>query len=207
VLPPSWQACDRALVKVARRSACSTRSAGRRRWKRRFLEGWRAGKPERARAGGRPRAHAEEIAALDAIMAELDRGHPIGDWLYKSAWSYRVAARMLEQIGAARVHALLGAAVRAPDQRYRSQEASNTDAAQDMLRITDELLGKRAAAPMPCDIPRGIRRAPARDAWRLLHPRTGCGGARPGAGLEGDGRQHARCASGHRAVLRGRTWS
>jgi hypothetical protein len=65
----------------------------------RFLEDWRAGRPRLPEPGLAPQPHAAEIAALDAIMGELDRGHPIGNWLYKSAWSFRVAARMLAQIG------------------------------------------------------------------------------------------------------------
>jgi uncharacterized protein (TIGR02421 family) len=40
-----------------------------------------------------------------------------------------------------------------PDFRYRSQEASNADAAGDMLRITDDLLGKQNLPPIACDIP------------------------------------------------------
>jgi uncharacterized protein (TIGR02421 family) len=37
--------------------------------------------------------------------------------------------------------------------RYRSQQASNTDAALDMLRITDDLLGSQRLPPLACDIP------------------------------------------------------
>ena len=43
--------------------------------------------------------HTAEIEALTALMGRIDRGHPIGNWLYKSAWSYLVAARMLANIG------------------------------------------------------------------------------------------------------------
>ena len=105
--------CDRELASIGRRikRAEGDRLAGR------------AGRAipsrlatRRARAAGADDsgrvALADEIAALEALMRRIDRGHPIGNWLFKTAWSYHVAARMLGRHRHARVHALLDAAVR-----------------------------------------------------------------------------------------------
>ena len=152
-LPSKMLDCDRALVEVGKKIRVLNAIAWPAAMEEVFLDGWRAGKPQLPQPPLAPRPHPEEIATLDAIMRDLDRGDPIGNWLYKSAWSYRVAARMLEQIGEpgfTRCSALLYGR---PDHRYRSQEANNADAAGDMLRITDELLGRENLPPLACDIP------------------------------------------------------
>jgi len=152
-LPPKLKECDRALAGVGKKIRVLNAIGWPAAMEGTFLAGWRAGRPQLPQPPVRPQPHGEEIAALDAIMADCDRSHPLGNWLYKSAWSYRVAARMLAQIGTpgfTRCSALLYGR---PDFRYRSQEASNADAAHDMLRITDDLLGKQKLAPLACDIP------------------------------------------------------
>src|SRR6478735_3427794 len=152
-LSPKMQAADQALVEVGRKIRVLNAIAWPAALEERFLEGWRAGKPQLPQPPLAPKPHPGEIAALDAIMDGLDRGHPIGNWLYKSAWSYRVAARMLEQIGGPGFTRCSTLLYGRPDYRYRSQEANNADAAGDMLRITDDLLGRQNLPPLPCDIP------------------------------------------------------
>jgi uncharacterized protein (TIGR02421 family) len=152
-LPRKLQACDRALVKVGKKIRVLNAIGWPAALEEVFLAGWRQGKPKLPEPGLSAQPHTEEIAALDAIMADLDRGHPIGEWLYKSAWSYRVAARMLEQIGGPGFTACSSLLYGRPDRRYRSQEACNADAAQDMLRITDDLLGNERLPAIACDIP------------------------------------------------------
>ena len=152
-LSPRLRECDRRLLEVGKQIRVLNAIGWPAAMEEDFLAGWRAGRPVLPQPPVKPRAHREQIAELDAIMRELDRGHPIGNWLYKTAWSYRVAARMIEQIGTpgfTRCSALLYGR---PDKRYPSQDASNTDAAQDMLRITDELLGGERLQPLPCEIP------------------------------------------------------
>jgi uncharacterized protein (TIGR02421 family) len=152
-LPPKLQACDQALFEVGRKIRVLNAIAWPAALETRFLDDWRAGRPRLPEPQLLPQPHAAEIAALDSIMRELDRGHPIGNWLYKSAWSFRVAARMLAQIGQdgfTRCSALLYGR---PDFRYASQEASNADAAGDMLKITDDIIGSQRLPALPCDIP------------------------------------------------------
>jgi uncharacterized protein (TIGR02421 family) len=153
VLSPRMQAADQAIVEVGKKIRVLNAIAWPAAMEERFLESWRAGKPRLPQPPLAPRPHPQEIAALDAVMEGLDRSHPIGNWLYKSAWSYRVAARMLEQIGGPGFTRCSTLLYGRPDFRYRSQEASNADAAGDMLRITDDLLGRQKLPVLACDIP------------------------------------------------------
>ena len=65
----------------------------------RFLADYRAGRPRLPEVTLSPRSHSAEIEALEALMGRCDRSHPLGNFLYKTAWSYLTAARMIEGIG------------------------------------------------------------------------------------------------------------
>src|SRR6478672_2419526 len=119
----------------------------------RFLDTWRAGRPELPQPQTQPQPLEAETQALDAIMGALDRGHPLGNWLYKTAWSYRVAAQMLAHIGQPEFTTCSTLLYGRPDQRYRSQEMTNLDGATEMLDITDRVIDHRRLAPIPYDIP------------------------------------------------------
>lgn len=158
--------CDRALVSISRRIKVLKAIEWPAAMEDRFLASWKLGKPELPSPPTRPVTLAAEISALKDLMRRLDRGHPIGNWLYKSAWSYYVAARMLEGIGTndfTRCSALLYGR---PDFKYRSQDVSNFDSAQEMLSITDELVDHRLLKPVISDIP-------AETFARMLHERIG----------------------------------
>jgi uncharacterized protein (TIGR02421 family) len=118
----------------------------------RFLAAWRRGAPELPAPVPRINPHSTEIEALTELMGRIDRGHPIGNWLYKTAWSYLVAARMLANIGTPEFTRCSTLLYGRPDHRYRSQDMSNADGALEMIAITDELVGHRALPPPPCDI-------------------------------------------------------
>lgn len=119
----------------------------------RFLEGWRRGQPRLPEPVAQPKVLGDEMEALKTLMGKLDRGHPIGNWLYKTAWSYYVAARMLAGIGTPEFTHCSTLLYGRPDTRYRSQDITNVDGAQEMLAITDEMVGHRLLPPVPFDIP------------------------------------------------------
>jgi uncharacterized protein (TIGR02421 family) len=89
-------------------------------------------------------------------MGRIDRGHPIGHWLHKTAWSYAVAARMLAAIGTPEFTRCSALLYGRPDFRYPSQDVTNADAAQEMLDITDDLIDTRRLTPVPFDIPADV---------------------------------------------------
>ena len=92
------------------------------------------------------------MAALEGLMQRVDRGHPIGHWLFKTAWSYYVAARMLANIGTPEFTRCSALLYGRPDFRYRSQDVTNADSAQEMLAITDEMIDHRLLPPVAFDI-------------------------------------------------------
>jgi len=148
--------CDHAICAVGRKIRVLNAIAWPADLEAKFLDAWHAGRPELPAPNTSPVQLHAELDALAAVMKRLDRGHPIGNWLYKTAWSFHVAGRMLEQIGQpgfARCSILLYGR---PDMRYRSQDASNADAASEMLRITDDLIDRQLLPPVACDIPADV---------------------------------------------------
>lgn len=145
--------CDRALAGIGRRIRVLKAIDWPAELEDRFLAGWRRGQPERPAPPTQPRPMADEAAALDALMRRIDRGHPIGNWLYKTAWSYLVATRMLAGIGTPEFTRCSTLLYGRPDYRYRSQDVSNADSAREMLAITDAILDRRALPPVSFDIP------------------------------------------------------
>jgi uncharacterized protein (TIGR02421 family) len=144
---------DRRLVALGRK-VCVLKAIG---WasslEERFLAQWRAGRPELPEPGTMPVYLDDTIAGLRELMREIDRRHPIGRWLYKTAWSYAVAAQMLGAIGTPEFTRCSALLYGRPDYRYRSQDITNVDSAREVLSITDELIGSRLLPEVPSDIP------------------------------------------------------
>jgi uncharacterized protein (TIGR02421 family) len=118
----------------------------------RFLAGWRVGRPELPKPTTQPQPMEAEIEGLDDLLGRIDRGHPLGMWLYKSAWSYRVAAQMLGAIGTPEYTRCSALLYGRPDHLYPSQESTNADVARELLRVSDELINDRLLPEIPVDI-------------------------------------------------------
>ncbi len=121
-----------------------------------FLASWRLGVPDLPSPQTPPVRLDAEIDALKTLMARVDRGHPIGRWLYRSAWSYLVAAQMLASIGTPEFTRCSALLYGRPDFRYRSQDVTNADGAREMLEITDDLIDSRLLPEVPFDIPADV---------------------------------------------------
>ena len=158
--------CDRELVSIGRRIRVLKAIDWPSGLEERFLDGWRRGRPELPSPPTRPKHMPKTAAALEALMARIDRGHPVGNWLFKSAWSYLVATRMLASIGTADFTYQSALLYGRPDVRYRSQDVTNADSAEQILAITDEMIDHRRLPPVVADIP-------AEDFARSLRERIG----------------------------------
>ena len=158
--------CDRALVSIGRRIKVLKAIDWPLALEERFLGSWRRGQPAFPDPPTQPRVLTDDMAALQALMARIDRGHPVGNWLFKSAWSYYVATRMLAGIGTPEFTRCSTLLYGRPDTRYRSQDVTNVEGAQEMLAITDEMIGHHLLPPVPFDIP-------AEDFARMLRERIG----------------------------------
>jgi uncharacterized protein (TIGR02421 family) len=145
--------CDRSLVSIGKHIRVLKAIDWPSEMEAQFLEGWRRGQPQLPQPEARPQVLTAEMEALQALMARLDRSHPVGNWLFKTAWSYYVAALMLAGIGTPEFTRCSSLLYGRPDMRYRSQEVTNADGAQEMLAITDEMIGHQSLPPVPFDIP------------------------------------------------------
>ena len=144
---------DQALVALGRK-VCVLKAIGWPAWmEAKFLEQWRQGKPELPQPPTKPVDLSDTIDGLRTLMRDIDRRHPVGRWLYKTAWSYNVAALMLGGIGTPEFTRCSALLYGRPDFRYRSQEITNVDSAREVLQITDELIDSRLLPDVPADIP------------------------------------------------------
>jgi len=144
---------DHALASIGRRIKVLKAIDWPQELEERFLSTWRSGRPELPAPHTPPQLLIGEMDALGELMRRIDRGHPIGNWLFKTAWSYSVAARMLAGIGTAEFTRCSALLYGRPDTRYRSQDVTNVEGAQEMLAITDEVVDHRLLPPVPFDIP------------------------------------------------------
>lgn len=119
----------------------------------RFLERWRARKPELPRVTLTPQVFSDEIAQLEKLQSKCDRGHPLDNLVYKTARSYASAARMLGAIGTPAFTAHSIELYGKPNDIYKTQDWTAIDAADFFLARTDELLGHYVVPDTVADIP------------------------------------------------------
>jgi uncharacterized protein (TIGR02421 family) len=65
----------------------------------RFLEAWRAGRPALPQVPVVKVGLSRELEALDGIAAACDAGHPVGEYVRRTAQSFATAVRMLRRAG------------------------------------------------------------------------------------------------------------
>jgi uncharacterized protein (TIGR02421 family) len=118
-----------------------------------FLESWRAGKPELPVVQLERPDYSVQIEALLAIQSRCDRAHPLDNLIYKTARSYACAARMLAAIGTLDFTKYSIELYGKPNDIYKTQDWTALDAANFFLRKTDELLGGYVVPPTVADIP------------------------------------------------------
>lgn len=147
------QAWDSALVALGKKITVLKSIEWPAELEDRFLAGWRRGAPKLPTPPVEVKTFPECEYGLLALMREIDTGHPIGHWLYKTAWSYLVAARMLAGAGTPEFTRCSSLLYGRPDVGYRSQELTSADSAREMLQITDDVIGAGALEAAPSDIP------------------------------------------------------
>jgi len=148
-----YDAIDAEVVSIAR----SIRILDSLTWPREqeavFLAGWRARAPSLPTVAASPRDHRAEIAALEDVMGRCDRAHPMGDHLYKTAWSYATAARMLMAVGTAEFTEHSTRLYGRPDRVYERQGLSAVTSARPILEVTEALQRSDVVLSTSPDIP------------------------------------------------------
>lgn len=118
-----------------------------------FLSAYRSGRGELPKVSLPPVDHSASIEALQDIQTRCDRGHPLDDFIYKTARSYQSAAQMLGAIGTSDFTKYSIEVYGAPDDAYESQDFTAQDAASYFLEVTDNLIGGYVIPPTVLDIP------------------------------------------------------
>jgi len=99
---------------------------------------------------------AEVRAELAAIEAEAGDTHPVGDYLRRTAESWRIATDMLGAVGTAGVTEPSIALYGKPGDLIPGSQRSNLDAARYFVELSDELgadlLADDSSANMPADV-------------------------------------------------------
>jgi len=130
-----------------------------------FLESWRAGNPKIPRVAlTPPEGMHEVIECMEDAMGNLSRDHPLGDVLWKTAWSYATGARMLQSIGTQAFTDHSTELYGRPDTRRKRQGWSDLDAAEFMLAKSGELMAS-------CVIPEAEATIPAEELASRLSAR------------------------------------
>ncbi|PWK85931.1 flavohemoglobin expression-modulating QEGLA motif protein [Fulvimonas soli] len=138
-------------------------------------------------------------AELAAIEREAGREDPLGDYLARSAESWRIAAQMLEAVGSAGVTAPSIALYGRPGDAIPGSARSNLDAARYFVALSDELGSDRLADDVDESIPADVLRD---ELARTLDGFFGAGAIR----VEVDPELTAKAAAGATRIrLRGGT--
>ena len=100
-----------------------------------------------------------ELVAIEAAAGQVAQIDPLGDYLRRTAESWRIAAEMLESVGTAGVTAPSIALYGRPDDIIPGSQRSNLDAARYFVELSDELgadlLADDSCVNMPADELRG----------------------------------------------------
>ncbi|MCB1247451.1 MAG: DUF1704 domain-containing protein, partial [Acidimicrobiia bacterium] len=121
--------------------------------KERFLTAWRAGNPILPKVVLEPVDYGGPVGELEGLMERCDRQHPIGDHLWKTAWSYATVGRMLGSIGTPAFTDLSAAIYGRPDVVYQRQGLSAVQAADSIMAVTSELVAGDVVAKANPTIP------------------------------------------------------
>ena len=105
----------------------------------RFLTGWRRGEVALPVIDYTRIDHSAAREALDAVYREADPAHPVGDYLRRSAESWRIATELLDAVG---TPGLTEHSIRLfgrPGHRIPGSEQTNLDAARHFIELASEL--------------------------------------------------------------------
>lgn len=97
--------------------------------------------------------HAALRAELDAIVAQTDASHPLGDYIARTCESWRIATELFEAMGTPAITEHSIRLFGRPGDRLPGDGPTNLEAARHFIDIADEIERELASAPMPEDIP------------------------------------------------------
>jgi uncharacterized protein (TIGR02421 family) len=103
-----------------------------------FIAAWNAGNARLPRIDYARLDFAATREELAAIIVAADPAHPVGDYIRRSADSWRIATDLLESMGTPAITAHSAALFGRPDDRVPGATLTNLDAANHFIAIADE---------------------------------------------------------------------
>lgn len=123
-----------------------------------FLADWQVGKAVLPQVSYARADFSATRNSLDAILAAADPGHPLGDYIARSARSWHVATQLLEAVGTSAFSVCSIELYGRPDGRVPGAQLSNLDAARHFIEIADEFSGDDLPDGTSDDIPASVLR-------------------------------------------------
>ncbi|HXS73159.1 MAG TPA: flavohemoglobin expression-modulating QEGLA motif protein [Rhodanobacteraceae bacterium] len=134
-----YAALDRRLLEAVRGINVLSAVAWPASKERKFLDALARGAEKLPRIEYARRDFSAQRAELDAIAAQADASHPLGDYLQRAARSWHVAARMLESLGTDAVTTASIELYGKPDDPLPGSTQTNLDAGRYFLSIAGKL--------------------------------------------------------------------
>ncbi len=111
------------------------------------MKGWRAGNPKLPVVTYPTGLHEKQALALHKLMKQCDRSHPVGNYIYLTAASYALAAKMLDNVGTPAFTELSGELYGRPIDAINPGGLTHLDAADHFIDMTYEFTAASAVPP------------------------------------------------------------
>jgi uncharacterized protein (TIGR02421 family) len=104
-----------------------------------FLQGWHAGNPQLPKVDYAKSDFSKTREELEDIFLAADAQHPVGDYLRRTAQSWRIATELLDAVGTPDITQHSINLFGRPGDRLPGGTVSNIDAARHFIELADEL--------------------------------------------------------------------
>jgi uncharacterized protein (TIGR02421 family) len=104
-----------------------------------FLANWHAGQPKLPEVSYAKTDFSRTREELEAIDLDADAAHPVGDYLRRTAQSWRTATELLDAVGTPAITEHSVRLFGRPGDRLPGGNVSNIDAAKHFIELADEL--------------------------------------------------------------------
>lgn len=118
-----------------------------------FIAAWKAGKAKLPQVVYPEMDFTATRDALDEIVRAADPAHPLGDYIRRSAESWRVATELLDAMGTQRMTEYSAQLYGRPDDRVPGASLTNLDAANHFIAIADEFNSGAQLDEVEAEIP------------------------------------------------------
>jgi uncharacterized protein (TIGR02421 family) len=104
-----------------------------------IIEGWRSGRPQLPVVDYAKGDYTRTREELEAVFLAADTGHPVGDYLRRTAQSWRIATELLDAVGTPSISEHSIRLFGRPGDLLPGGTVSNLDAARHFIELADEL--------------------------------------------------------------------